>query len=112
MAYDQQLASRVREYLTKIEGLHLEEKAMFGGLAFLVNGKMCVNVSGLRLMCRFDPALNKQLSMKPGYQPMVMKGKTLDGYCYVEPVGFKKKKDFVFWMETCLAYNQNAGRKK
>lgn len=56
MAYNAKLAERVREYFFDLPGLKIEEKKMFGGLAFILNGKMCVNVSGENLMCRFAPA--------------------------------------------------------
>ena len=46
MAYNTLLASRIRIYLDAIPNIHIEEKKMFGGIAFMVNGKMCVNVSG------------------------------------------------------------------
>lgn len=45
MAFDQRLADRVREYLHAIKGLQLSEKKVFGGLAFMVKDKMCLNVS-------------------------------------------------------------------
>lgn len=112
MAYNTKLADKVRDYLADIPELEIEEKKMFGGLAFLINGKMCVNVSGERLMCRFDPELQKQLQNKKGYQPMIMKGKLLAGYCYVEPEGFKAKKDFDYWMEICLNFNEKEKGKK
>ena len=54
MSYDTKLADRVREYLNEVADIQIEEKKMFSGLAFLVNEKMCVNVSGENLMCRFD----------------------------------------------------------
>lgn len=44
MAYDEKLANRVREYLKSFQDIKIEEKKMFGGLAFMVNDKMCVNV--------------------------------------------------------------------
>ena len=53
MAYDTKLADRIREYLAEIPNLKIEEKKMFRGLTFMVNGKMCINVSGENLMCRF-----------------------------------------------------------
>lgn len=64
MAYDTQLADRVREYLAEFPKLDIEEKKMFRGLAFLVNGKMCVNISGQNLMCRFDPTQTEKLAEK------------------------------------------------
>lgn len=106
MAFDISLSNRVREYLAQFPDLEIEEKKMFGGLAFLVNGKMCVNVSGDKLMCRFAPALAEKLSERPGFLPMIMRQKQLDGYCYVEPAGFKSRKDFEYWLNLCLAYNK------
>lgn len=85
---------------------------MFGGLAFMVNGKMCINVSGERLMCRFDPKHADEISSKAGFQPMYMKGKLYDGYCYVDPEGFKKKSDFEYWVQLCLDFNDKAKSSK
>jgi hypothetical protein len=108
MPYDTLLADRVREYLAEFPKLEIEEKEMFRGLAFLVNGKMCVNVSGQNIMCRFDPTLTEELSVKTGFLQMIMKGKEYKGYCYVEPIGMKKKKDFEFWINLCLNFNDRA----
>lgn len=69
---------------------------MFGGLAFMVNGKMCINVSDENLMCRYDPDLQEEVVEQKGYEPMIMKDIELKGYCYVNPIGFKSKKDFQF----------------
>lgn len=55
MAYDIKLADRIREYLNAIPNIKIEERKMFGGLAFMINDKMYVCVSGENLMCRFDP---------------------------------------------------------
>ena len=108
MPYNLQLADRVRKYLVQFPKLTIEEKKMFGGLAFLVDGKMCVNASGENLMCRFDPHLSEDIIKRKGYLPMIMKGKEYKGYCYVEPDGFKSKKDFEFWMKLCLDFNEEA----
>lgn len=108
MAYNTELAGRIRNYLAEKDGIVVEEKKMFGGLAFMVNGKMCINASGNGLMCRFDPALHKEVSKKKGYQPMIMKGKHYEGYCYVEPAGFSTNKDFNYWMQICLDFNHRS----
>ncbi|UAY54346.1 TfoX/Sxy family protein [Arachidicoccus terrestris] len=112
MAYDLKLADRVRAYLVSFPGLKINEKEMFGGLAFLVNGKMCINVSGDNLMCRFDPTQTEALSGKLGFLPMIMKGKQYYGYCYVEPEGIKMKRDFEFWIQLCLDFNSDAKSSK
>lgn len=112
MAYDLNLADRVREYLMHFPKLEIEEKKMFSGLAFLINGKMCINVSGENLMCRFDPALTPDIAERTGFLPMMMKGKEYKGYCYVEPIGFMKQKDFGFWIGLCLDFNERAKSSK
>ena len=112
MAFDNNLAIRVREYLSKKEELQIEEKKMFGGLAFMINDKVCINVGDNQLMCRFDPDLTKQLSERPGFLPMIMNGKEYKGYCYVDPIGFNSKQDFEFWVELSLDYNEKAKSSK
>ncbi|WP_312697096.1 TfoX/Sxy family protein [Sphingobacterium mizutaii] len=108
MAYNERLADSVRAYLAEHTELKVEEKAIFGGIAFLVDGKMCINVGEDQLMCRFDPKNTEEYNNKRGVQPMIMRGRLLDGYCYVDPEGYKSKEDFQFWMNTCLAYNPEA----
>lgn len=110
MAYDIELAQQVRAYLQSVPDIAVEEKKMFGGLAFLVNDKMCINVSSDGLMCRFDPEQVKAVSQRRGYRPMIMKGKNLAGYCYVGPEGFADPDDFSYWLELCLAFNEQAKR--
>lgn len=112
MAYDTLLADRVREYLVAFTQLKVVEKEMFSGLAFMVNDKMCVNISGENLMCRFDPGLHEEIAGKRGFQPMIMKGKELKGYCYVSTTGFGSNKDFAYWVDLCLDYNQRARSSK
>jgi TfoX/Sxy family transcriptional regulator of competence genes len=62
MAYNSKLVHQIREHLVKLPHLKIDEKKMFGGLAFMVNGKMCINVSGENLMCRIDPALHEEIA--------------------------------------------------
>ena len=112
MAYSIKLADRIREHLATIPNLKIEEKRMFSGLAFMVNGKMCINVSGENLMCRFDPKLLEEIAEKNGFSPMIMKGKQMAGYGYVEPIGFNRKDDFEFWLNLCLDFNDRAKSSK
>lgn len=112
MAYSEHLTDRVREYLAQFHELEIIEKKMFRGLAFIVNGKMCINISGENLMCRFDPAIAEDISLKKGFLPMIMRGKELKGYCYVEQSGYKNNKDFEFWMKLCLDFNTRAKASK
>jgi TfoX/Sxy family transcriptional regulator of competence genes len=112
MAYDIKLADRIRKYLLKFPLLKVEEKEMFRGLTFMVNGKMCVSVSGENLMCRFDAALHEEAAEKTGFEPMIMKGKELKGYCYIRPVGLTSQKDFEYWLNLSLDYNERAKSSK
>ena len=110
MAYNEKLANKVREALQDLK--NVEEKKMFRGLTFMVNDKMCVSVSGDRLMCRFDPALQETVAERIGFEPMVMKAKEYKGFCYVNEIGFKSKKDFDFWIKLCLQFNDKAKSSK
>jgi len=112
MAYSIELADRVRKHLRSVPGLNIEEKKMFRGLAFLVNGKMCVNVSGQNLMCRFDPELQPLVSERAGFQRMIMKGREYQGYCYVSEEGYKSNTNFEYWMKLSLDFNEKAKTSK
>jgi hypothetical protein len=108
VAYNIELADRVRKYLRSLPKVKIEEKKMFRGLAFLVYGKMCVNVSGETLMCRYDPALKNEVSTKVGFEPMIMKGREYQGYCYVSKRGYQSNADFEYWLALCLNFNEKA----
>ena len=112
MPYNTDLADHIREYLAEIPDLNITEKKMFGGLAFLVDDKMCVNVSGVNLMLRYNPDLEEEVSTKIGFLPMIMKGKQMAGFCYVESGGFRKVDDFDYWMKISLEYNKIAKKSK
>lgn len=110
--YDINLIDKVREYLAEIPNIDVEEKTMFNVWNFMVNGKTCVCISGENLMLRFDPNRQEELSEKNGYETMLMKGKEYKGYCYINPDGFKDRKDFEFFLNLCLEYNKVAKSSK
>jgi len=110
MAYNEKLADRLREALSDLK--KVEEKKMFRGVTFMVNGKMCISVSGENLMCRFDPLLQEEVMGKRGVEPMIMKNRQYKGYAYVTPEGFKSKKDLEYWVKLCLDFNQKAKASK
>src|SRR6185312_4278581 len=112
MAYNTKLADRISEYLAGFSTLNIEEKKMFRVLTFMINGKMCISVRNDHLMCRFDPVLQEEVAEKNGFQPMLMKGNELKGYCYVGPEGYKKMKDFEYWINLCLSFNAKAKASK
>lgn len=110
MAYDEKLADRVREALMEVSGV--EEKKMFKGVTFMVNDKMCISVSGDELMCRFDPGKQHEVAEKPGFRPMMMKGKQMNGYGYISQDVLIKEKDFQYWLQLALAFNAHAKSSK
>jgi len=115
MAYDHKLADRIRAYLADIPGLEIEEKEMFRGMTFMVNGKMCVSVSGDEMMVRFDPVWQDAFSERQGFRPMQMKNRLYKGYGYISPDAIRTQKEFIFWIQQCLDFNPRAkasGKKK
>ncbi|HET7802372.1 MAG TPA: TfoX/Sxy family protein [Humibacillus xanthopallidus] len=82
MAYDHELADRIREIVLGEE--NLTEQRMFGGLAFLVNGNMAVAASGEGgLLVRVDPAAADEWIDQDGVTPMVMRGREMRGWLRV-----------------------------
>ncbi len=110
MAYNEKLANRIREALAHLPDV--VEKKMFRGLTFMVNGKMCVSVSGDEMMCRFDPALQDTVAEKNYFRTMIMKGRTYRGYGYISQAGIKSKKDFDYWLGLSLEFNKRAKASK
>lgn len=108
MAYDQELAAKLRAKLASRAGLDVTEKKMFGGLAFMVDNKMCINVSKDRLMCRFDPRMQDKLARRAGFENIHMRGRLFHGYCYIQPIGYARDEDFDFWIDLSLAANRSA----
>ena len=106
MAYNEQLANRVRSALAHVS--EVAEKKMFGGIAFMVDGKMCITAGNEKIMCRIDPALNDAALAKAGSRPVVMKGREYKGYVYVNEEGIKTNKDFDYWIGLSLDFNKRA----
>jgi TfoX/Sxy family transcriptional regulator of competence genes len=103
MAYDEDLANRVRELIAGEEGV--TEKRMFGGLAFLIGGNMSVSVSGRGgLMLRCDPAETEELRRKPYAGPFEMRGRVMDGWLRVAPDGLHTKRQLKRWVARGVAY--------
>jgi TfoX/Sxy family transcriptional regulator of competence genes len=100
------LTRRVRELLAGAS--RVEEKRMFGGVAFMVNGKMCVTVNGPRIMCRVDPARMDELTRKPGCQVMMMRGREFPGYVRVDEEALRTRKDLDYWVGLALEFNSRA----
>lgn len=110
MAYNEQLAARLRKALAHLP--NVEEKKMFRGLTFMVNDKMCISVSGDRLMCRIDPEIHEEVIKTEGCETVTMGGRQYKGYVYVNKDCVTTKKDFDTWVGLALAFNKKAKSSK
>lgn len=107
MAYNEKLADRVREIIA-VTHKNVEEKAMFGGLCFMVNDKMCVGVEKERMMVRLDPEKYEDVINKEGVKPMDFTGKVMKGYVFVDADALNTKKKLEYWMNLALEFNKIA----
>jgi TfoX/Sxy family transcriptional regulator of competence genes len=102
MAYDEDLADRLREALQDVDGL--TEKRMFGGLAFLVNGNLAVAASGKGgLMLKIDPARSDELVDDAGVRRMEMRGKEMDGWLRIALEVVESDGDLRRWVDIGVA---------
>ncbi|MEM8606568.1 MAG: TfoX/Sxy family protein [Myxococcota bacterium] len=102
MAYDEQLAERVRGVLKRRRGV--TEKKMFGGLAFLVNGHMCCGVHEDDLMVRVGPSAYERALEKKGARAMDFTGRPMKGMVFVDRAGHSRAPGLRSWIEQGLRY--------
>ena len=110
MAYNEKLNDRIRESIAHLP--KVEEKLMFGGTCFMLDGKMCVGVVKDEMMCRIDPDIYEEALEKKGCREMVFTGKPMKGYVFVSEEGMKTKKEFDYWINLCLEFNKKAKASK
>jgi hypothetical protein len=107
VAYDEELAERIRELLSAQPGL--SEKKMFGGLAFLINGNMAIAASGQGgLLVRCDPAK----PVPTGSTAAVMRGRAMSGWVRVDADRVRTKRQLVRWTETGASYARSLDPKR
>lgn len=97
MAYDQALADRTREAIGPRRGV--TEKKMFGGVAFLLDGKMFCGVSNDDLMVRVGPARYAESLAEPHVRPMDFTGRPMTGYVFVGARATKSPNDIRRWVD-------------
>jgi TfoX/Sxy family transcriptional regulator of competence genes len=103
MAYDVELANRVREVIAAERGL--SEKRMFGGLAFLIDDKMAVSASSQGgLLLRIDPNLTESLVSEPHVRPYEMRGREMDGWLRVDTDVLETEDELRRWVAHGVAY--------
>ena len=103
VAYDEDLAERIRERVAGEDGL--TEKRMFGGLAFLINGNMAVSASGQGgMLLRVDPAQTEELIKAPHARRFEMRGREMDGWLRVDAGATATDADLARWVSLGVAY--------
>jgi TfoX/Sxy family transcriptional regulator of competence genes len=103
MAYDEDLADRIRELVAKEKDL--TERRMFGGLAFLIGGNMAVAASGQGgILVRVDPETSAKLVASSKAQPMVMRGRAMDGWLRVDAEHVREKRQLAAWVKRGVTY--------
>lgn len=106
MAYNKELTNRVREALSHL--IKVEEKKMFSGITFMVDGKMCISVGDNRIMCRIDPAIHEDAVKRNDCRTVTMRGREYKGYIYVNEEAIKTEQDFNYWIGLALDFNKKA----
>ena len=102
MAYDRDLAARLRTALEGTEGV--TEMEMFGGLGFMVDGNMCCGVIDERLMARIGPEAYEGALEERHVTPMDFTGRPMRGFVYVEPAGLETAVELQEWVDRALEF--------
>jgi hypothetical protein len=103
MAYDEELAGRVRELVGHEAGL--TEQKMFGGLAFMIGGNMAIAASGQGgLLVRVDPADSESLVANTAAEEMVMRGRAMAGWLRVPAEDVQTHDELSLWVDRGVAY--------
>lgn len=111
MAYDEELADRIRALLG--DAADLTEQKMFGGLAFLIGGNMAVAASGEGgLLVRVDPEQTDHLVSTTKARPMVMRGRAMDGWLRVDLEHVNTKRELSTWVKRGTTYASSLPPKK
>lgn len=110
MAYDEALADRIRELVSGERGL--EEKTMFGGLSFLLNGNMAVAASGQGgLLARVDPDESDELVATTPAVEMVMRGRSMKGWLRLDSKDVEGD-ELNVWVERGIAFARSLPAKR
>jgi TfoX/Sxy family transcriptional regulator of competence genes len=109
MAFDEALATRVRAELTGVRGL--EERRMFGGVAFLVNGNMSVGVHKADLIVRIRPAETAAALKRPGARIFDITGKPMKGWVLVAATAVSKGAALKSWVGEGVAFARSLPKK-
>ena len=111
MAYDEELAQRIRSLIGADPAL--EEKKMFGGLAFLIGGNMAVAASGQGgVLVRVDPESSDELVATTNASLMEMRGRSMKGWLRVDAVDVRTEPELARWVELGTSYARSLPAKR
>jgi hypothetical protein len=102
MAFDEALAQRLRTLFRRIPGY--SERRMFGGLCFMVAGRMCCGVVGSDLMVRVGAPGHEAALRRPHTRPMDFTGRPLRGFVYVAPPGYRSGPSLAAWVQRAVRF--------
>jgi TfoX/Sxy family transcriptional regulator of competence genes len=102
MAYDEKLATRIRTLLEARDGI--QEKRMFGGVAFMLNGNMACGVNGPDMIVRLPPEETDDALAEPGVRLFDMSGRPMKGWILVAAESTTKAKDLRRWVDRGTTY--------
>jgi TfoX/Sxy family transcriptional regulator of competence genes len=109
VAFDELLGERIRKRLTNQKDV--TEKKMFGGLAFLLNGNMCVGVHEDGLIVRLDPEATDAALKRPHATLFDMTGRPMKGWIVVDAAGVKNEKDLKTWVDIAVEHASKLPKK-
>ncbi|ATP57379.1 hypothetical protein CPT03_13315 [Pedobacter ginsengisoli] len=110
MGYNERLANRVRELLEDREDV--TEKAMFSGICFMVDEKMCICVTSTGLLCRIGRSKADEKLEESNCRQMVNNGRTMKDFVYVDDTDVEKNQELKYWLNLCLEFNPSAKSSK
>jgi TfoX/Sxy family transcriptional regulator of competence genes len=111
MAYDEELAARIRELVA--DEAALTEKRMFGGLAFLVSGNMAVAASGQGgLLVRVDPTESAALVSSSNARPMEMRGREMRGWLRLDAAHVRTRRELSTWVARGVSFARSLPPKR
>ena len=108
MAYDEQLAARVRVLLA--DRADVSERKMFGGLTFMLGGNMCCGVNKDELIVRLDPEREDEALSRPHARAMDFTGRRMPGFITVQPEGLDGEQ-LDEWVQDAVARAASLPRK-
>lgn len=106
MAYNEELATRLRQHLAPY-GDHITEKKMFGGMCYLYKGKMSVGIVKDDLCVRAISPKDQEELKKEHVRPMDFTGKPMKEFFYVSPDGFQSETDLAYWVNLGIEHAES-----